>query len=326
MHDAAYKNLFSHPRMVEELLRGFAAETWCDTLEFGTLEKLPAEFVSDDLRSRRGDALWRVRFRRHPLAVRAGTARVPVHGRSGTWPFACWSTPDFCTRTSFGGERSGLDGKLPPVLPVVLYNGNTPWNAADDVAKLAAPTDEPLAFHQPSQRYFLLDARARGDHDLPQNNLVSALIRFENSRSPSDLERAAKSLPGWLAQPGESELKRAFMQWAARMAMPARSGPDDLSLTLAQLEEDPSMLAENAKEWYEEAHRLGVEQGRAEERALLQRMAAQKFGAETADPLAGMLDGIAAPDELGEVGDWIIECETGADLLDRTARLIRPPS
>ena len=52
MHDAAYKNLFSHPRMVKDLLRGFAAKGWSDRLDFSTLQKLPAEFVSEDLRRR----------------------------------------------------------------------------------------------------------------------------------------------------------------------------------------------------------------------------------------------------------------------------------
>ena len=120
------------------------------------------------------------------------------------------------------------------------------------------------------------------------------------------------------------------MQWAAQMAMPARYRREDLTETLAQLEEDPAMLAQNAREWYEEAHRRGVEQGieqgRAEERALMRRQAARKFGTETAVRLEGLLDDITAPGELGEVGDWIIECETGADLLDRTARLIRSSS
>ena len=63
MHDAAYKDLFSHPRMVEDLLRGFAAPEWSGALDFTTLEKLPAEYVSDDLRRRHGDLVWRLRFR-----------------------------------------------------------------------------------------------------------------------------------------------------------------------------------------------------------------------------------------------------------------------
>ena len=63
MQDAAYKDLFSYPRMVEDLLRGFAAKGWSDALDLSTLRKLPAEFVSEGLRRRQGDGPWRVRFR-----------------------------------------------------------------------------------------------------------------------------------------------------------------------------------------------------------------------------------------------------------------------
>ena len=223
-------------------------------------------------------------------------------------------------------KELGPGGELPPVLPVVLYNGRSRWTAADDVAKLAASVGEPLARYQPSQRYFLLDARAHEDDDLPRENLVSALLGLENSRSPGDLKRAARALSEWLGRPGESELKRAFVQWAVRVAIPARLGAEHLHLALTQLEEDPTMLAERSNEWYEEAHRRGVEQGRAEERALLTRQAARKFGTDTASPLAELLVGLTAPGQLAEVGDWIIECEAGAELLDRTGRLIRSSS
>ena len=91
------------------------------------------------------------------------------------------------------------------------------------------------------------------------------------------------------------------------------------------------MLAERAKEWTEQLLRegreqgleQGIERGRAEERALLCRLAARKFDAETAERLSGLLDRLTDPERLAEVGDWIIECGTGADLLDRTGRLGR---
>ena len=220
----------------------------------------------------------------------------------------------------------GPGGELPPVLPVVLYNERSRWTASHDVAKLAAPVDDPLARYQPAQRYFLLDARAHEDDDLPGGNLVSALLGLENSRSPKELKRAAEALPEWLGNPGESELKRAFVQWAVRIAIQARLGAADLSRTLSQLEEDPTMLAERAKEWFEEARRQGIGQGRAEERALLRRQATRKFGTDAAEPLAELLDDLTAPGQLAEVGDWIIECETGIELLERTERLIRSSS
>ena len=44
-------------------------------------------------------------------------------------------------------------GKLPPVLPIVIYNGRQPWTAAEDVAELIAFGGEALARYQPSLRY-----------------------------------------------------------------------------------------------------------------------------------------------------------------------------
>ena len=54
-------------------------------------------------------------------------------------------------------------------------------------------------------------------------------------------------------------------------------------------------------------------------------MAARKFDDDTAQRLAVLLEQTADPDRLAQAGDWIIECATGAELLDRvsdnTARL-----
>ncbi len=36
-HDGSYKNLFSHARMVEDLLKGFVQEEWVENLDFSTL-------------------------------------------------------------------------------------------------------------------------------------------------------------------------------------------------------------------------------------------------------------------------------------------------
>ena len=93
------------------------------------------------------------------------------------------------------------------------------------------------------------------------------------------------------------------------------------------------MLAERVKEWTEEWFREGLEKGlekglengRAEERALLCRMTARKFDAKTAEALSGLLDGVTDPDRLTEVGEWIIECDTGADLLERARDVAKRP-
>ena len=86
----------------------------------------------------------------------------------------------------------GDDGRLPPVLPVVLYNGRPRWTAPVEVADLIASVEETLAPYQPSQRYFLLDERRWGEDDLPRRNLVSALVGLENSGSAERLSKVVK--------------------------------------------------------------------------------------------------------------------------------------
>ena len=63
----------------------------------------------------------------------------------------------------------------------------------------------------------------------------------------------------------------------------------------------------------------GIRQGRAE---LLCRQASLKFGDGTAQRLAGLLDRLTAQDDLDRVGDWILECSDGDELLSRVSSLL----
>ena len=331
MHDAAYKDLFSHPRMVVDLLRGFAAREWSDALDFSTLEKLPAEYVSDDFRQRHGDAVWRLRFRNDTWMY----LLVMLEFQSSADPYMAVRIlvytgllyQDLIRRGELGDA-----GRLPPVLPVVLYNGRPRWTAPVEAGDLISPVGEVLSRFQPSQRYFLLDEGRWGEDDLPRRNLVSALVGLENSRSAASLSNVLEALSDWVEGPGEDELRRAFVEWVRRAVLPGRFGEAVLPVVQA-LEGGGAMLAERVKEWTEQWLRegreqglqqgleRGIERGRAEERALLCRQASRKFDAETAERLSGLLNHLSDPERLAEVGDWIIECRTGAELLDRAGRI-----
>ena len=329
MHDAAYKGLFSHRRMVKDLLRGFAAPEWCGALDFSTLEKLPAEYVSDDHRQRHGDVVWRLRYREETwlylLVMLEFQSTVDPYMAVRTLVYTGLLYQDLIRRGALGD-----DGRLPPVLPVVLYNGRPRWTAPVEVGDLIAPAGEALARFQPSQRCFLLDEGRWGEDDLPRRNLVSALVALENSRSAENLSQVLAALSGWLRSPEDDELRRAFAEWVRWMA-PRRYGEAAPPVVQA-LEGGGAMLAERMKEWTEEWLRegreqgleLGLERGRAEERVRLCRLAERKFDTETAQRLSAMLDRFSTPDRLAMIGEWIIDCGTGAELLDRAERLDRP--
>jgi predicted transposase/invertase (TIGR01784 family) len=62
-HDPSYKQIFSHPQMVRDLLRGFVKEDWVQDLDYDSLERVSGQYVSDDLRAREDDIVWRIRQR-----------------------------------------------------------------------------------------------------------------------------------------------------------------------------------------------------------------------------------------------------------------------
>ena len=53
-------------------------------------------------------------------------------------------------------------------------------------------------------------------------------------------------------------------------------------------------------------------------REMVLRLASRKFGAETAERLAGLV-GAMGPEQLVQVGDAVVDCETGDELLAEAA-------
>ena len=79
-------------------------------------------------------------------------------------------------------------------------------------------------------------------------------------------------------------------------------------------------IAQGVERGIERGIAQGIERGearaRADERALLLRLAGRKFGGPAAERLSALIEGESDPERLAEVGDWIIDCDTEAELLD----------
>ena len=319
MQDERYRTVFAFPRMVEDLLRGFAAREWAGALDFSTLRKMPAEYVSDERLVRRGDAVWEV-------CLDAGRAvLVVVEFQSSEDPRMALRLLAYTAllyQELARNDASGLDdaGRLPAVLPVVLYTGEARWTAPREVGELVQPVPAVLAAYRPTQRHVVLDARHVRVEDLPESNLVTALVRLEQTRTPWDLVEVVRVLRRWLRRPDDDGLRRVLGRWVREVAESFAPPGEALGAELT-LEEVEMTVVERAREWsrqlIREGREQGLEQGLAHERALLRRQAISRFGADTAERLEEVLAGVADPERLAEVGEWLVRCETGDELLAR---------
>lgn len=311
-HDPAYKLLFSHARMVEDLLRGFVPEDWVRELDFSTLERVNPSAVSDDLRERRNDAIWRVRWGDQPARREGGGTRwlyvyLMLEFQSQVDP---WMAVRFMTYVGLLYQdliRQGLvrrGERLPAVMPILLYNGEPPWSAACDVDELIEPLPG-LETYRPRMRYFLLDEQHLDEATLAgASGVAQALFRLERSRDPEAFVEVLTALVGWLDAPGSAELRRAFTEFLRRVLLPARLPGIELP-AMNDLNEVRAMLSERVKEWTEQWKQQGLQQGlqrglqqgrkegeqqgrRSEAESLVLRQLARRIGPLPGDLAAGV--------------------------------------
>jgi predicted transposase/invertase (TIGR01784 family) len=276
-YDNGYKALFSHPAMVADLIRGFVREDWVRDLDFSTLKKVDASFITPGLRGRQSDVVWRLRW---------GQGRwlyvyLLIEFQSTVDPFMALRVMVYVGLLYQHLIQHGQlpeSGKLPPILPLVIYNGYEPWGAAQDVAELIEEVPGGLERYRPQLRYCLLDEGRIATAELASlRNLAAALFRLENSRGPEDVERVLTALIEWLREPELAELRRSFTTWLRQVLLPARV-PGAQIPKMADLEEVKSMLAERVKEWTHEWKQEGFEEGLAKGRAALIRELEKRFG------------------------------------------------
>lgn len=293
-HDHSYKLLFSHREMVEDLLRGFVHEDWVSQLDYSTLEKVNDGYVADDLREREDDIVWRVRWGQDWLYVYLLLEFQSTINRFMAVRLLAYL--GLLYQDIIRANQLTPDGRLPPVLPIVLYNGKPRWTAPLDVAELIAEAPGQLAQYRPRLRYLLLDEGRYASSELePLRNLVAALFRLENSRAPADVERALSALIDWLKAPEQDSLRRAFTVWLKRVFLPGRL-PGVAITNFHDLQEVQSMLAEQVVEWtqtweqqgiakgMEKGMQQGMEKGMQQgEAAMLLRLLELRFGPIDAD-------------------------------------------
>jgi hypothetical protein len=150
---------------------------------------------------------------------------------------------------------------LPPVLPIVLYNGSTRWNAHTQVFDLIETAPAPLPDYAPRLQYLLLDEGAIDESGpLALKNIAAAIFRLEKSRDPNAIRTVVRALAHWLRAPEQLGLRRAILRWLKLVFLPARLPGIELP-EVQDLQEVDAMLAERVMEWTQEWKREGLEEG-----------------------------------------------------------------
>ena len=169
------------------------------------------------------------------------------------------------------------------MLPLVLYNGKSPWSAALEISELIETIPGGLEVYRPQLRYLAIDEGRLPQTAMPTTrNLTAALFKLEQGRTPEDLRRVVHSLVEWLKAPEQAGLRRDFTTWLKRVLLPARI-PGVEFPEATELQEVENMLEETVKDWVREWKQQGMELGEQKgmqkgEVTVLKRQILRRYG------------------------------------------------
>lgn len=133
-HDSSYKLLFSEPEIIIDLLQGFVHEPWVKELDFSTLEKVSGSYITDDLRSREDDVIWRVKYQQSWIYV---YLLIEFQSTIDNYMAVRLMTyMGLLYQDLIKTKQLTANKQLPPIFPVVLYNGEKRWDAATELKDL----------------------------------------------------------------------------------------------------------------------------------------------------------------------------------------------
>ncbi len=336
--DPANKRLFSHPRMAAGLVR-LLGDDWVDDLDLDRLERLPTDYVSDSLRSRRADLPWWAPFK--PDADRPAGAGVMFHIEFQSSPDAHMVERllEYVALLPRALRRSGWTaadgGRVVTHVPLVVYNGRAKWNAP---LRLAEPDWAPPGLRdlQPRLACRLIDARNYAGDDAADGNPARAVLALD-AASGQGLAPALARAEALFSAADDQALWQSFAVWCHGILSPRLDGQlptlvnhkETTMLAEALRERDEMKIDEGRLIGRQEGRRAGRQEGRREgrqagrqegQREVLCGLASRRFGAAAGAELEAVLAGVEDASELARIGALIIDCDSGADFLARARR------
>ena len=312
-HDSGYRYLFSAPEMVRDLILGFVPDEWLHSLDYSTLERVDGSYITEDFRNRADDIVWRVKV-------------------GGDWVYLYLLIEFQSTVDQYMALRmmvyAGLlyqdiikqgmvltDGRLPPVLPIVLYNGNRRWTAATDVFELIPPVPGLVEQFKPRMKYLLVDENTYTDSELASlKNLAAAVFRLEHPASPESLQELLRLLEHWLAD--RPDLGKMMARWI-RATLMRKPKYHILLPQVDELQEINVMLADRLEEWAHQYEAKGEARGEARGEVRGESLALQKLLTKRFSVIpSGVMEMIAAAskEQLDIWLDQILDADSLNDL------------
>ncbi len=263
-HDALYRAIYENALTVVHLLRGFIRHAWLRDADFSTLEQVKDTHISDslDAKRRNNDVIWRLQLHDGRwLYVYVMLEFQTTIDR--TMPLRMMTYMGLLWQRLVKNKELGPDRKLPPILPIVIYNGDSQWTAPLALSDLLPEMPPGMESFAPQCRYLLLDEQHLADPGDPVRNIVANMCALESLPSPEMLENLLGQLDALLEGEEHDALWRNIDNWLLKSILPDQ--PTGHTIEARRNARGEGMLANRVKKWglieQEKGEARGLEKG-----------------------------------------------------------------
>jgi len=137
IHDSGYKRLFSNKTIFRQFIQTFIHEEWVKDLDFSTCKKLDKSFISKKYQKIESDIIYEIKLQGQKFYL-----VILLEFQSTVDHFMALRVLNYITNFYRDYVKSHAEIKiLPPIFPIVLYNGDRLWAAPVNISDLIQPND-----------------------------------------------------------------------------------------------------------------------------------------------------------------------------------------
>ncbi|MFP4362251.1 MAG: Rpn family recombination-promoting nuclease/putative transposase [Spirochaetia bacterium] len=190
IHKHGYGYLFSNKILIKELIESFVSKDFADQLDFSVFEPMVEKsYISEEFADFADDLLVKVGLNGEEAYI-----YLFIEFQSTNDRFMALRMLNYIILfyMDYLKEKKEVK-KLPPVLPILLYNGNSKWTAPDSIRELIEPNEFLKSYYPDFQYFKILENEYGREELLAINNAVSGIFLLENT-DREDFQAITKNL------------------------------------------------------------------------------------------------------------------------------------
>jgi predicted transposase/invertase (TIGR01784 family) len=283
IHDKGYKRLFKNQTIFRQLLETFVTTDWVKDLDFETCERLDKSFISEHYKETASDIIYKIKLKQKEIFI-----VILVEFKSKVERFTSLGILNYITNFWMDYVESTPNVRmLPPVFPILLYNGDPEWTAPLKIDELI-DGNEYLGRYAISFEYFKI-----AENEYPREvllrikNIVSTLFLAETYY---DIELLINELLEVFEKEEDKTAISLLLNWFAQLSQHdgiPEEDYDKLERIYENKEEVQTMLITALKK----ERRDLIEKGKLEEQIqITQKMLAKGFEVSLIAEITGLSD------------------------------------